>query len=73
MSGRADRAVVVEVLPNARFRCRTSEGADVLCHVSGDMRMKVVRLLCGDEVAVERSPFDPSLGRIVGKGGRRGT
>jgi len=64
---------VREVLPNARYRCVASDGREVVCHVSGTMRHKTVRVLPGDEVWIEPSPFDPSLGRIVerrGGGGR---
>jgi len=64
--------VVEETLPNARFRCRDRDGREVTCHVSGEMRMKVVRLLPGDGVMIEPSPVDPSKGRIVGKAGRQG-
>ena len=66
-------AVVSEALPNARFRCRASDGSDVTCHVAGDMRMKVVRILPGDGVMIEASPLDPSKGRIVAKAGRQGS
>ena len=65
------KATVSEALPNDRFKCRTDEGADLICHVGGDMRMKVVRLLPGDGVVVEPSPLDPSKGRILGKAGRQ--
>lgn len=62
--------IVRESLPNARFLCRAEDGSELTCHVSGDMRMKVVRLLPGDGVMIEPSPVDPSKGRIVGKAGR---
>jgi translation initiation factor IF-1 len=61
-------AVVLESLPNARFRCRRGDGSEVTCHVGGRMRLKVVRVLPGDLVVIEPSPLDPSKGRIVGKG-----
>jgi len=61
-------AVVLETLPNARFRCRASDGSEVTCHVGGPMRLKVVRVLPGETVVIEPSPLDPSKGRIVGKG-----
>ena len=60
-------ATVTETLPNARFRCSGEDGQEILCHVSGEMRMKVVRILPGDQVTIEASPFDPGKGRIVGK------
>jgi translation initiation factor IF-1 len=60
-------AVVLETLPNTRFLCRAADGSEVICHVSGRMRLKVVRLLPGDPVVIEPSPLDPSKGRIVGK------
>lgn len=61
-------AVVLETLPNARFRCRAGDGTEVTCHVGGRMRLKVVRVLPGETVVIEPSPLDPSKGRIVGKG-----
>ncbi len=60
--------VVRETLPNARYRCVAADGREVVCHVSGTMRHKLVRILPGDEVWIEPSPFDPSLGRIVDRG-----
>jgi len=66
------RAVVSETLPNARFRCRGEDGSEVTCHVSGNARMEIVRLLPGDGVMIEPSPLDPSKGRIVGKAERIG-
>jgi translation initiation factor IF-1 len=67
------RGTVREALPNARFLCRTEDGRDVICHVGGDMRMKVVRVLPGEGVVMELSPLDPSKGRIVGKAGPAGS
>lgn len=68
MSGVQVEAVVLETLPNARFRCRAGDGSEVTCHVGGRMRLKVVRVLPGETVVIEPSPLDPSKGRIVGKG-----
>jgi translation initiation factor IF-1 len=56
--------VIREVLPNERFRCELADG-EVCCHISGEMRLQAVRLLPGERVSVEVSPFDPSKGRIV--------
>ncbi len=70
MSATHLEAVVLEALPNARFRCRAGDGSEVTCHVAGRMRLKVVRVLPGETVVVEPSPLDPSKGRIVGKGRR---
>ena len=67
------QAVVSDTLPNARFLCRAVDGSEVTCHVAGDMRMKVVRLLPGDGVMIEPSPLDPSKGRIVGRAGSKGS
>ena len=66
-------AVVGRTLPNARFVCRVDDGTEVTCHVSGNARMEVVRLLPGDGVIIEPSPLDPSKGRIVGKAGSKGS
>jgi len=58
---------VVEALPNAMFRVELMEGNkhQVLAHVSGRMRKNFIRILPGDKVAVELSPYDLSRGRIV--------
>jgi len=58
-------AVVKEALPNARFRVELENGHQVLAHVSGKMRMHFIRILPGDHVTVEISPYDLSRGRIV--------
>ena len=58
-------AVVKEALPNARFNVQLSNGHMVLAHVSGKMRMHFIRILPGDDVTVELSPYDLSRGRII--------
>jgi translation initiation factor IF-1 len=57
--------VVVEALPNAMFRVKLENGHLVLAHVSGKMRMHFIRILPGDKVKVELSPYDLSRGRIT--------
>lgn len=57
--------VVVEPLPNALFRVELDSGHKVLAHVSGKMRMHYIRILPGDKVLVELSPYDLSRGRII--------
>ncbi len=56
---------VIEVLPNARFRVELEGGHVILCHISGKMRMHYIRILSGDRVKVEMSPYDIEKGRIV--------
>lgn len=56
--------IVEKVLPNAVFHVRIAENHLVLAHVSGKMRMNYIRLLPGDRVAVEMSPYDKDKGRI---------
>ncbi|KPJ66275.1 translation initiation factor IF-1 [candidate division WOR-1 bacterium DG_54_3] len=56
---------VIEPLPNALFRVELENGHQVLAHVSGKMRMHFIRILPGDKVTVELSPYDLSRGRIV--------
>ena len=56
---------VVETLPNAMFRVQVGEGHVVLAHVSGKMRMHFIKILPGDRVAVELSPYDLARGRIT--------
>jgi translation initiation factor IF-1 len=57
--------VVVEPLPNAMFRVKLDNGHLVLAHISGKMRMHYIRILPGDRVTVELSPYDLSRGRIT--------
>jgi translation initiation factor IF-1 len=59
------QAKVVEALPNAMFRVELDGGHRVLAHVSGKMRMNFIRILPGDMVTVEMSPYDLNRGRIV--------
>jgi translation initiation factor IF-1 len=56
---------VLETLPNAMFRVELSNGHRVLAHVSGKMRMNFIRILPGDTVTIELSPYDLSRGRIT--------
>jgi translation initiation factor IF-1 len=56
---------VVEPLPNAMFRVELENGHKVLAHVSGTMRMTFIRILPGDRVKVELSPYDLTRGRIT--------
>lgn len=56
---------VVEPLPNATFKVQLENDHEVLCHISGKMRMNYIRILPGDKVAVELSPYDLTRGRIV--------
>lgn len=56
---------VVEALPNAMFRVELESKHRVLAHVSGKMRMHFIKILPGDKVTVELSPYDLSRGRIV--------
>jgi translation initiation factor IF-1 len=58
-------ATVVEPLPNAMFRVELESKHQVLAHVSGKMRKNFIRILPGDKVAVELSPYDLNRGRIV--------
>jgi translation initiation factor IF-1 len=78
-------AVVREALPNAMFSVELENGHRVLAHVSGKMRMHFIRILPGDQISIEMSPYDLTKGRIVyreerqsqrspggGGGGRKG-
>jgi len=57
--------VVIEPLPNAMFRVELENGHKVLAHVSGKMRMHYIRILPGDRVKMELSPYDLTRGRIT--------
>ena len=56
---------VIETLPNAMFRVELSNGHRILAHISGKMRMHFIRILPGDKVTVELSPYDLTRGRIT--------
>ena len=57
--------VVVEKLPNAMFKVELENGHIVLAHISGKLRMNFIKILPGDKVTLEMSPYDLSLGSIV--------
>lgn len=57
--------VVVEKLPNAMFKVELENGHIVLAHISGKLRMNVIKILPGDKVTLEMSPYDLSKGRII--------
>ncbi|MHC4159394.1 MAG: translation initiation factor IF-1 [Planctomycetota bacterium] len=59
------QATVIDALPNAMFRVELENGHKILAHVSGKMRMHFIRILPGDTVTVEMSPYDLNRGRIV--------
>ena len=56
---------VTEALPNTQFRVELTNGHNVLAHISGRMRMNYIRILPGDKVKVELSPYDLDRGRIT--------
>lgn len=56
---------VIETLPNAMFRVELENGHKILAHVSGKMRMHFIRILPGDKVTIELSPYDLTRGRII--------
>ncbi len=58
-------AKVIDALPNAMFRIELENGHRIIAHVSGKMRMHFIRILPGDTVTVEMSPYDLTKGRIV--------
>lgn len=69
MSGK-DRVVkkngrVIEALPNATFRVKMEDETEVLAHLSGRMRINHIRVLLGDKVVLEMSPYDDKKGRII--------
>ncbi|TAJ17907.1 MAG: translation initiation factor IF-1 [Planctomycetota bacterium] len=64
-------AIVTESLPNARFRAKLDSGHEILAHVSGKMRMHYIKILPGDKITVEMSPYDLTKGRIIYRGDRK--
>ena len=57
--------VVKELLPNATFRVELENGHEIIAHISGKMRMHYIKILPGDKVSLEISPYDLSKGRIT--------
>ncbi len=57
--------VVTEVLPNAMFRVKLDNGHEIIAHTSGRMRKNRIRVLLGDKITVEMTPYDLSKGRII--------
>lgn len=57
--------IVREVLPNTMFRVELENGHKILCHISGKLRLHFIKIIPGDKVAVELSPYDLTKGRIV--------
>lgn len=57
--------VVLETLPGTTFKVRLSDGSEILAHLAGKMRLYHIRVLIGDRVKVELSPYDKTKGRIV--------
>jgi translation initiation factor IF-1 len=60
--------IVKESLPNTLFRVELENGSLILCHLSGKMRMNFIKILPGDRVKVEMTPYDKTKGRIVYRG-----
>lgn len=56
---------VIENLPNTLFRVKVDDGKVILCHLSGKMRINYIRILPGDRVRVEMTPYDLNKGRII--------
>jgi translation initiation factor IF-1 len=60
--------VISETLPSTHFKVRLESGEEVLCHLAGKLRMYRIKILAGDRVTVELSPYDSKRGRIVYRG-----
>ena len=59
---------VIEALPSTHFKVRLEDGKEVLCHLAGKLRIYRIKILQGDKVTVELSPYDETRGRIVYRG-----
>lgn len=62
---------VIEALPNARFKVELENGHKVLAHISGKLRMNYIKILPGDKVTLELSPYDLDKGRIIWRGKKK--
>jgi len=65
---RREKGQVVEALPSLHFRVRLDSGKEILCHLAGKLRLYRIKVLPGDRVTVEMSPYDEKRGRIVYRG-----
>ncbi|OGZ18794.1 MAG: translation initiation factor IF-1 [Candidatus Nealsonbacteria bacterium RBG_13_42_11] len=59
---------VIEALPSTNFKVKLDEGGEMLCHLAGKLRIFRIKILPGDRVTVEMSPYDEKRGRIVYRG-----
>jgi len=59
---------IIEALPSTHFKVRLEDGQEVLCHLAGKLRMFRIKILPGDNVTVELTPYDTKRGRIVYRG-----
>lgn len=57
--------IITDILPNTTFKVKLENGHEILAHISGKMRMHYIRILQGDKVSVELSPYDLTKGRIT--------
>ncbi len=62
------KGIVTEALPNTMFKVKLENNHEVLAHISGKLRMNFIRILPGDKVTLELSPYDLTKGRIVWRG-----
>ena len=60
--------IVIEALPSTNFRVKLDDGNEALCHLAGKLRIYKIKILPGDRVTVEMSPYDEKRGRIVYRG-----
>ncbi|HQO27606.1 MAG TPA: translation initiation factor IF-1 [Candidatus Pacearchaeota archaeon] len=64
-STQREEGTVIESLPSTNFKVKMDDGREVIAHLSGRLRRFHIRILVGDQVSIEVSPYDPSRGRIV--------
>lgn len=60
--------IVIEALPSTNFKVKLEDGNEILCYLAGKLRRYRIKILPGDKVTVEVSPYDPNRGRIVYRG-----
>ena len=62
------KGVVTDALPNARFKVKLENGHTIMAHLSGELRLNYIRIMPGDNVTIELSPYDLTKGRITWRG-----
>ena len=68
IKGIRKKGLVLEALPSATFRVKLEDGSEIIAYISGKLRIHRIKILAGDQVQIEMSPYDQTRGRIIFRG-----